>query len=119
MSIWPTESGDGSVSSEDRWRKMAKYWLPSGVLQGYLSELSPSLAGGVSTVSPGACWLDGHYAEIVASDPVSAAGDGLLVAQYVKASQSAALVFNAGASTPTQTDATYELPIASVVGGVL
>lgn len=119
MSIWPTESGDGSVSSEDRWRKMAKYWLPSGVLQGYLSELACTIAAGVVTVGTGAAWVDGHYLEITAGSTEAAGSDGLLVAQFVKASQSGQVIFNAGVTTPVTTDAVYEIPLYQVISGAL
>ena len=58
---WPTDVGDGSVSTEARWRKMAQLWAPSGVVDGYLDRLDPDYSLGTVTVGAGAAWIDGHY----------------------------------------------------------
>ena len=48
LSGWPTDAGAGSVSTEARWRAMARLWAPSGAVAGYLGALAPSYAGGTS-----------------------------------------------------------------------
>lgn len=117
---WPTDQADGSVSSEVRWRAMAKMWLASGVLRGAYTEFLPSYAASVITCQPGAVWLDGHYAELIAAVGTNVTADGLLVVRFTPADGKFELLFKSGVGqTPTQTTATWELPIASMAAGVM
>lgn len=116
LNVWPTDGADGSVSSEVRWRKMARLWTPSGVAFG----LAPALiAGPAISVQPGAGWLDGHYAELPAAANITASANGLLVLRFTPADNRCELLYRDGVTTPTQTDPTWELPIAQMVAGAL
>ena len=119
MNGWPTDGADGSVSSEARWRAMARLFAPSGVVDGYLGELAPSLAAGSITVQAGAAWIDGHYAEILTSTTFGATVTGLVVARFTPADNAFELIYRDGATTPTQTEATWELPIARITSSAL
>jgi hypothetical protein len=116
LAVWPTDGADGSVASEARWRKMARYWVPSGVTSG----LTPALIAGPSiTVQIGAAWLDGHYAELTAPATVPVSANGLLVLRFTPADNRCELLYRDGASTPTQTDPTWELPLAKMTAGAM
>ena len=119
MTGWPTDGADGSVSSEARWRAMARLWAPSGVVVGYLGSLVPSLSAGTITVQAGAAWIDGHYAEIAGSSTFPSTVTGLVVARFTPADNKFELVYRDGATTPTQGTATWELPIARVTASAL
>jgi hypothetical protein len=127
LSVWPTDGADGSVSSEARWRKMGRLWTPSGVdgtplgVGGGLGALAPTLlAGPAIQVAAGSCWLDGHYAELLAPVTIPASASGLLVVRFTPADNHAELVYrDAATMPPTQTVATWELAIASMAAGVL
>jgi hypothetical protein len=116
---WPTDGAEGAVSTEARWRAMARLWAPSGVVSGQGGELAPVLGAGVIDVAAGAAWVDGHYCELgsAASEPVTA--NGLLVIRFTPADNLFELVFRDGITTPTQSDAIWELPIARVTAGVM
>lgn len=118
LAVWPTDGADGSVSSEARWRKMARLWVPSGVAQP--GDLTPTLAAGPTiNVTTGACWLDGHYAEMTAPASVPATANGLLVVRFTPADNHAELLYRDGVSSPTQTDPQWELPISQMTAGAM
>ena len=112
---WPTDGAEGSVSSEARWRKMAKLWAPSGTVTG----LAPTLGSGVINVTAGSAWMDGHYAELTSPASETNSANGLLVVRFTPADNTFELVYRDGATTPTQTDAVWELPIAQMTAGAL
>jgi len=117
LSVWPTDGADGSVSTELRWRKMARLWVPSGVVP---TGLVPALiAGPAITVTVGAAWIDGHYAELVTPATVPVTANGLLVVRFTPADNRAELLWRDGATVPTQTDPTWELPIAKMTAGAI
>jgi len=131
LAVWPTDGsgpgGDGSVSSEARWRKMARGWVPSGVDQsplgvgGGVGALAPTLAAGPAIqVAAGSCWLDGHYAELAAPATIPASANGLLVVRFTPADNHAELLYrDAAVLPPTQTLATWELALASMAAGAM
>lgn len=125
LTVWPTDGADGSVSSEARWRKMARPWVPSGVDASLLglgagNGLAPTLvAGPTINVTAGACWLDGHYAELTTPASIPATANGLLVVRFTPADNHAELLYRDAATTCTQTLATWELPVAQMVAGAL
>ena len=112
---WPTDGAEGSVSSEARWRKMARLWAPSGVANG----LVPTLGSGVINVTAGSAWVDGHYCELTSPASESSTANGLLVVRFTPADNLFELVYRDGVSAPTQSDAVWELPIAQMVAGAL
>ena len=116
---FPTDAGGGSVSTEARWRQMARLWASSGVVDGYLNKLIPSHAGGNVTVGTGAAWVDGHYCEQLSSQAVAVASSGLVVIRFTPADNRFQLLWLNGVSNPTQTTATWELPIARMTGGTM
>ena len=79
---WPTDGAEGSVSSEARWRKMARLWAPSGVVTG----LVPTLGSGVINVTAGSAWVDGHYCELTSPASETNSANGLLVVRFTPAS---------------------------------
>lgn len=116
MSVWPTDGADGSVANEARWRKMARWWTPSGVV----GNLAPTLAFPNLTIQPGAAWVDGHYTELASAQVLNVTANGLAVIRFDPAANSAELLWRDGATTPTQNpEGTWELPIAKTVGSVL
>jgi len=123
LTVWPTDGADGSVSSEARWRKMGRLWVPSGVdasLLGIAGQLVPTLAAGPTiNVAAGSCWLDGHYAERTTPASVPATANGLLVVRFTPADNHAELLYRDAAVTCTQTLATWELPIAQMLAGAM
>jgi hypothetical protein len=120
MTVWPTDQAPGNVSSEPAWRKMAKLWAPSGVVARTLNEMNPTLVGGPAIrVDTGAVWIDGHYAENPVAATIASVGDGLLVCRFDPATGTAELVYRPGVTTPTQTVATWEVPIAQILAGAL
>jgi hypothetical protein len=120
LSVWPTDAADGSVASEARWRKMGRYWVPSGVLAGQGGELAPSLAFPNLTVQSGAAWVDGHYAELPSNQVLTVTANGLAVVRFDPAANTAELLWRDGVSTPAQSPTgTWELPIAQTIGSAL
>lgn len=120
MNVWPTDAADGSVANEDRWRKMARHWAPSGVALGIGGELVPTLSMPNLTVQSGACWVDGHYCELAGPQVLTATANGLAVVRFDPVANSAELLWRDAVSTPTQNPAgTWELPIARTVSSVL
>ena len=122
LNVWPTDGAGGSVSSEARWRRMARLWVPSGVEETVYgpTSLQPSLvAGPTINVAQGACWVDGHYAELTPGVGVPATANGLLVVRFTPADNRAELLYRDAVTVPTQTDATWELAIASMTAGAI
>lgn len=50
---------------EESWKRMAQYWLATGVLKGVLNELQvyADSSGMLVRVNAGAAWIKGHYFE--------------------------------------------------------
>jgi len=122
--VWPTDQSPGNVSSEARWRKMARMWATSGVDDSPLAvagRLAPTLAAGpIINVAAGACWVDGHYCELNPGTAIPATANGVLVVRFTPADGRSQLVYvDAATLPPTQTAATWELAIASMAAGAL
>jgi len=105
---------------------MGRLWVPSGVdfsplgTGGGSGALAPTLlAGPAIQVAPGSCWLDGHYAELTAQATIPASANGLLVVRFTPADNHAELLYRDTATVPTQTLATWELPIAKMTAGTM
>jgi hypothetical protein len=117
--VWPTDAAEGSVATEARWRKMARLWVGTGV-ELKAGMMKPTLgAGPVIAVADGSCWIDGHYAELTAGTSVPVTTNGILVVRLTPADNKAELLYRASVTDPTQTDASYELPIARMSGGAM
>jgi hypothetical protein len=120
MNVWPTDAADGAVSSEARWRLMARQWVPSGVVRGAGGELAPSLAGTNLTVRSGAAWVDGHYTELPGDQVLTATANGLAVVRFDPAANTAELLYRDGATTPNRSPiGVWELPVALIAGSAL
>ena len=130
LAVWPTDGagpgGDGSVSSEARWRKMARSWANTGVdgallaLGGGPGSLQPTLvAGPACQVAVGSCWIDGHYCELTAPATIPIATAGIVVVRFTPADNHAELLYRDGVTVPTQTVASYELVIAQISAGAV
>lgn len=123
MTVWPTDSpSDGSVSSEARWRRMARLWVPSGVDQTRGGLLVPTLVAGPAVqVAPGGVWIDGHFGDLATQQTlaVPASANGLVVTRFTPADNRLELLYRDGVSVPTQGDPSWELPIALLTAGAL
>lgn len=120
MNVWPTDAADGAVTSEARWRKMARMWAPSGVAAGVAGELAPSLAFPNLTVQAGSAWVDGHFTELTGSQVLTVTANGIVVVRFDPAANTAELLYRDGVSTPTQNPTgTWELLIAQISGSAL
>ena len=64
---FPWDKGFGTPASSSMWRKMAKLWSADGVVSG----LNSTLAAGVVTVNPGACFIHGYYGEVVTAQNIT------------------------------------------------
>jgi hypothetical protein len=120
MNVWPTDASDGSVTSEARWRKMARHWTATGVLKGVGQEMAPTLAYPNLTVKDGACWVDGHFCELLGTQVLTVTANGLAVVRFDPAANTADLLYRDAVSVPAQSPTgTWELPIAKITGSVL
>ena len=120
MNVWPTDAAEGSVATEARWRAMARYWQPSGVLVGQGGSLAPSLAYPNLTIQAGVAWVDGHYCELLGSQVLTVTANGLAVVRFDPAANTAELIYRDGATTPTQNPTgIFEIPIAVIAGSAL
>lgn len=65
QSYFPFSAGQGDGITEERWTKMAKYWLGTGVIQAELNKLQvyADSSGMQAKVKTGAAWIQGHYYE--------------------------------------------------------
>lgn len=117
---FPFDTGSGSGATQDRWRKMGRLWYPSGVVPGYLSQMTPSIAGSIVTIQPGGVWIDGFYGEIQTAKTVSIPGGqtGQVVARMDTGGKTIGFLFVQNQTTPSQSvSATiYEIPIFQVTG---
>jgi hypothetical protein len=120
MNVWPTDASDGSVSSEARWRKMARGWQPTGVNVGTGGELAPTLAFPNLTVKSGSAWVDGAYCELLGDQVLAVTANGLCVVRFDPAANTAQLLYLDGASTPSQSPTgIYEMAVAKITGSTL
>lgn len=70
QTYFPFSAGSGDGITEERWTKMAKYWLGTGVLQAELNKLQvyADSTGMQVKVKTGAAWIQGHYYESSAEE---------------------------------------------------
>lgn len=120
MNVWPTDAADGSVATESRWRKMARQWIPSGVIAGIGGQLAPTLAYPNLTVQAGAVWIDGHYGDLPGAQVLAVTPNGLAVVRFDPAANTCELLYRDGVVNPSQTvDGTWELAVAQLSGSAL
>ena len=120
LTVWPTDDAAGAITSEPRWRKMARHWAPTGVCPAVGGELTPTLAGGIITVKSGAAWVDGHYVEQATDQTLTATAAGLVVIRFDPAVNTAELLYRDAVSVPTQDPAgVWEMAVARIVANVL
>jgi len=120
MTVWPTDAADGSVANEARWRKMARWWLPSGVIKTIGGEMAPTLAYPNLTVKSGAAWADGHYTELAGDQVLAVTANGLVVVRFDPAANTAELLYRDAVTVPNQVvGGVWEVPIAQVIGSAL
>lgn len=78
-SYFPFDAGNGANITEDQWRKMARFWLPTGPISDEDNELEvfADSTGMQVKVRTGKAWIRGHYGESTAEKTLSvAAADG-------------------------------------------
>lgn len=120
MNVWPTDAVDGSVSSEARWRKMARGWQSTGVNAGTGADMVPTLAYPNLTVKAGSAWVDGAYCELLGDQVLAVTPNGLCVVRFDPAANTAQLLYLDGVTTPSQSPTgVFEMPIALISGSVL
>lgn len=130
---YPFDAGAGASVLEGQWQKMARHWLGTGVIGGYLNRLAVS-ADGVSlavSVASGGAWVEGFYFDndAAASLTVTTAHATLpridtVAVRLDRTANTATLVVIAGtaaaspvAPTLSVTDTLYEMPLANVAVG--
>lgn len=130
-SYFPFDAGAGSAISESQWQKMARRWLKSGVLTGYLNALAVTADGSGMTVSvnTGGAWVEGFYFEndAAAAQTIAAAHATLsridrIAVRLDRTANTCALVVLTGtaaaspvAPTLSTTDTLYEIGLATVL----
>lgn len=120
MNVWPTDGAAGSVATEARWRSMARHWAPSGIAAGVGGEMALSLSFPTLTVQSGACWVDGHYCELLTTQTLTATANGIAVVRFDPAANSADLIWRDGVSVPAESPTgTWELAIARTSASAL
>lgn len=127
----PFDAGAGSAITEVTWQKMARRWLATGVIRGYLNTLAVSAGGTAMSVSvaSGGAWIEGFYYEtdaavaqtITAADATNPRIDRVVV-QLDRTANTVSLVVLAGtpaaspvAPTLTQTDTLWQISLAQVL----
>lgn len=121
---------DNADANEPQWQKMARRWLATGVLTGYLNQLAVTADGSAMSVSlaTGGTWVEGFYYEndaaravpIAAADATNPRIDRIVLRLDTLANSVLVAVLKgtpAASPTPvalTQTDAVYELLLADV-----
>jgi hypothetical protein len=128
--FFPFAAGDGATVLEDRWQAMARRWLSTGVLTGYLGELAVTADGGgmYVTAATGGAWVEGFYFDSDAATALTVAAANAtdpridrVVVRLDRAANTVAFVVLTGtaAASPTppaltQTDGLWELLLADV-----
>jgi hypothetical protein len=124
---YPWDKGFGSAANSARWRKMAQLWAPDGVVANYPVGqsgwgLGATLSGGTATVTPGACFIHGYYAEIFAQQAVPVGASGTIVARADLDNEVCSIIFHSGAvdyNGYQQDVHAWEIPLWLVSSGSL
>ena len=120
MNVWPTDGAAGSVANEARWRAMARYWVPTGVVADNAGGMAPSLNGTSLTVRSGVAWVDGHFCELTSDQVLTVTANGIAVVRFDPAANTAELLYRDGITAPAQSPTgTFELLIAKITASVL
>jgi hypothetical protein len=124
---FPFDKGFGASANSARWRKMAQLWCPDGVLLNYpaglpaVTQLFATIASGTVTINPGAAFIHGYYAEVLAAQNVtSVSGNGTIVAGVDLVNEICSIYYKSGAtdySGYTQSLTLWEIPLWLVTGG--
>lgn len=126
--FYPFDAGAGSVVTEAMWTKMAKHWLPSGVLDGELNKFAVTTDGSGRDlqIASGRAWLSGHFFESDAQETVTLdanATGGTRIDRVVirldwtaNTIDFAVLTGAAGGAVPalTQSAVIWEIPLAQI-----
>lgn len=129
FTYFPFDSGAGADVTEGQWRKMAMFWLDTGVLSGELNEFEVVQhgAGDMSVdLKTGKAWIRGHYVEsdATANLPVADNNSGdpridrvILRADFVANTITPEVLEGTPAGSPTapaltQSSARWEIPLA-------
>jgi hypothetical protein len=118
ISVWPTDAADGAVTSEARWRQMARFWAPTGVVQ-LDNQWFATLVGSVLTVGSGSAWVDGHFCENLSPITLTTTSNGLAVVRFTKATNVAEVVWRDAATTLQRNSSVWELALWRRTAGVL
>lgn len=130
----PFDAGLGANTTEDQWRKFARFFVSSGVIRGEDNELAVygDSTGLQVKARPGKVWIRGHYGESAGADKVLAVSAvagipggqsriDLVVVRADFVNNRIELDVIAGvpaaspvAPAPTQNGATWELPLATI-----
>jgi hypothetical protein len=128
---FPFDAGAGATISETDWQKMARRFLASGVITGYLNQLAVTADGSSLSVSvaTGGAFVEGFYYENDAAKavPLAAANASnpridTIVVRLDRVANTTLIdkVTGTPAASPvaptlSQTDSLYELPLANVL----
>lgn len=132
FTYFPFDAGPGSQITENQWRKMAMFWLQTGILRLELNEFevvqhTPSAAM-IVDVKTGKAWIRGHYVESDATEPLviaaNSSGDDridrvVMRAEFQQNTILPVVVQGTPSGSPaapalTQTSARWEIPLAQV-----
>lgn len=120
---YPFDQGPGASANDSRWRAMARYFIPSGIIVGATNGFANSLVGTTLTIQSGAAWVDGYYGESTSSKTLTVTNWGLLSMRLVHSASPPIieLFYNDGSTVVPALSLTepYDVPIAAMVGGAL
>lgn len=130
QTYYPFDAGAGSNVAESQWTKMARLWLPTGVIDGGLNELAvfADSTGLQVKVPSGRAWIEGHFFEsdaqvtlaIAAAHPTNPRIDRVIVrVDWTANTIALAVLSGTAAGSPsapalTQTTSTWEISLAQV-----
>jgi len=116
----PFDQGPGATATAPRWRQMARNFCGSGVIPGYLNQMTPTLAGTNLTIASGGVMCDGMYGENAGPKTFAVSAAGIAVARMDPTARSISFAWLANATTYTQNlTGIFEVPIAMVVNSAL
>ena len=124
---YPFDFGHGNLATSQRWRKMARLFMPDASVWAGPDYPAPyqmtgTITGGQITVGPGAMVVHGYYCELLnpVSFPVGTAG--MVVAGVDLVNEIASVYYKSGAQDYkdlTQTDQLWETPMWLISGTTL
>src|SRR5882672_12250454 len=120
--FFPFDLGHGATANSARWRKMAQLWMSDGVLANYLNSLSATISAPNVTLTPGAVFIHGYYAEIQTAQTIPVLTNGTIVAKVDYTNKLCSIYYKDGATDYSgyeQSANNWEIPLWLVSGTTL